>query len=48
MQLRMNGIKLNKKPKFLTHNSTEEHHSIQYEENSKVKIIPLLINGVTS
>ena len=51
MQMRMNDVKVNEKPKFFCKTPTDESHSliIQNEDNEEDNLlIPLSLNGVTS
>ena len=48
MQLRMAGIRVNDKPKFLTHKPTEDDHCICIPDKDEVIRIPLELKGVTS
>ena len=49
MQVRMNDVKLDDKPKFLTEDPTDESHAISCEDNMGTPInIALALKGVTS
>jgi hypothetical protein len=50
MQMRMNDVRVNEVPKFLTSNPTDETHAIVLGGNgdSEEYIIPLSLHGVTS
>ena len=49
MQVRMNDVKLDDKPKFLTEDPTNESHAISCEENTgTLNNITLELKGVTS
>ena len=49
MQVRMNDVKLDNKPKFLTEDSTDESHAILHEDNMGTLVnIILSLKGVTS
>ena len=49
MQVRMNDVKLDDKPKFLTEDPTDESHAISCEDNTGTLInITLALKGVTS
>ena len=49
MQVRMNDVKLDDKPKFLTDDPTDESHAIPCEDNTGSIInITLAFKGVTS
>ena len=47
MQVRMNDVKLDNKPKFLTEDSTDESHAILHEDNMGTLVnIILSLKGV--
>ena len=49
MQVRMNDVKLDDKPKFLTEDPTDESHAISCEDNTATLVnISLSLKGVTS
>ena len=48
MQMRMNGVKVNEQPKFLTHDPTETCHTIQVEDDGEIISIPLDLKGIIS
>ena len=49
MQVRMNDVKVDDKPKFLTEDPTNESHAISCEDNTGTQInITLDLKGVTS
>ena len=49
MQVRMNDVKLDDKPKFLTEDPTNESHAISCEDNTETLInITLALKGATS
>ena len=49
MQVRMNDVKLDDKPKFLTEDPTNESYAISCEENTETLInTTLALKGVTS
>ena len=48
-QLRMNDVKLDDKPKFLTEDPTDESHAIPCKDNTGILVnITLSLKGVTS
>ena len=48
MQVRLNDVKINETPRFLTDNPTELTHSIVIPLDDSDQVIPLMLVGVAS
>ena len=48
MQMRLNEVEVDEKPKFLTNNPTEKSHAVVLKNEKEELLIPLHLSGVTS